>query len=303
MTTLIHQLVRPTLVALVLITTLGEGKARCQTELLVSVDWLAEHVRDPDLVLLHVGQKAEYDSSHIPGARFVQMQDFSLPRVEGELTLQMAAPEALRTKLEELGISDDSRVVVYYGNDWVTPSTRVLYALYYAGLGDRTSLLNGGMQAWKRAGQPTTAEPPRLARGRLSARPARQDAIVEAEYVQASPKRAKHVLVDARPPVYWDGTEPKDGHMPAGHIAGAKNIPYTTLVDDALKVDLAGIRKAFSEAGIAPGDTVVGYCFIGQYATATLFAARLLGHPVKLYDGSMDDWNRRKLPVVKAAGK
>jgi thiosulfate/3-mercaptopyruvate sulfurtransferase len=260
-------------------------------------------VRDPNLVLLHVGQKAGYDSSHIAGARFIQMQDVSLPRVEGELTLQMATAETLRAKFEELGISDDSRIIVYYGNDWVTPSTRILYALYYAGLGGRTSLLNGGMPAWLRAGQPVTAEPPRVARGRLTPRAANQELIVGSEFVQATPKRTRHVLVDARPPVYWDGTEPKDGHMPAGHIPGAKNVPYTTLVDDALEIDLPAIRKAFREAGINEGDTIVGYCFIGQYATATLFAARLLGHPVKLYDGSMDDWNRRGLPVEKAAAK
>ena len=123
---------------------------------------------------------------------------------------------------------------------------------------------------------------------------------MESEFVQSAPKLAGHVLVDARPPVYWDGTEPKDGHMPAGHIPGALNVPYTTLVDDALNVDLPAIRKVFQQAGINEGDTVVGYCFIGQYATATLFAARLLGHPVKLYDDSMDDWNRRSLPVEKA---
>jgi len=271
------------------------------TELLVNADWLAEHLRDPNLVLLHVGEKPEYDASHIPGARFIRMQDLSLPRVEGELTLELASPDAIRAQLEQFGISDDSRVVVYYGNDWVTPSTRVLYALYYAGLGDRTSLLNGGMPAWLRAGHAVTAEQPAVARGRLSARAARRDVIADAEFVRGTAQRTGHVLVDARPPVYWDGTEPKDGDTPAGHIPGARNVPYTTLVDDALHVDLPGIERAFRAAGIMPGDTVVGYCFIGQYATASLFAARLLGHPVKLYDGSMDDWNRRGLPVEKAA--
>ena len=63
--------------------------------------------------------------------------------------LEMPEPDSLRARLETLGISDESRVIVYYGNDWVSPATRVVFTLDYAGLGDSSALLDGGMQAWK----------------------------------------------------------------------------------------------------------------------------------------------------------
>ena len=96
------------------------------------------------LVLLHVGVKAEFEAEHIPGARFVAPSDLSILRAEGALILQLLPPDALRAVLESLGISDDSRVIVYFGKDWVSPSTRVTFSLDAAGLGDRTSILDGG---------------------------------------------------------------------------------------------------------------------------------------------------------------
>jgi thiosulfate/3-mercaptopyruvate sulfurtransferase len=88
-----------------------------------------------------------------------------------------------------------------------------------------------------------------------------------------------------------------------GHIAGAKSVPFTGIADDEnvfrSQSDLAAL---FAKAGVKPGDTVVGYCHIGQQATGTLFAARLLGYPVKLYDGSFEDWSAHAdLPVENPA--
>ena len=86
-----------------------------------------------------------------------------------------------------------------------------------------------------------------------------------------------------------------------GHILGAKSIPFNSMNDETAKLKSAEeIRAIFSKAGVQPGDTIVAYCHVGQQATAVLFAARTLGHPVLLYDGSFDDWNKRtELPVVK----
>ena len=97
-------------------------------DLLVSTAWLAQHAADPDLVLLHVGDKAGYDKAHIPGARFVNLRDISRPADPSTtsapaLTLEMPPADALKADLEKLGISDNSRIVVYYGKDWVSPAT------------------------------------------------------------------------------------------------------------------------------------------------------------------------------------
>ena len=102
-----------------------------RADLLVTSDWLATQRQNPKLVLLHVGQKEEYDAGHIPGARYLQLRDISTPMTRDTtvLALEMPAVDDLRQRLERLGISDDSRIVIYYGNDWVSPSTRALLAL------------------------------------------------------------------------------------------------------------------------------------------------------------------------------
>ena len=91
--------------------------------------WLVDHRGEKNLVLLHVGVPADFEKEHIPGAIPVNPQDFAIPRVEGALVLQLLPPEQLRAKLEGYGISDDSRVVVYFGKDFVSGTTRVYFSL------------------------------------------------------------------------------------------------------------------------------------------------------------------------------
>jgi thiosulfate/3-mercaptopyruvate sulfurtransferase len=121
----------------------------------VSTAWLAEHLKDPDLVLLHVGDPYEYVNRHIPGARLVGMRDVSVTthdhQTNAGLSLELPAPDSLRARLQALGISDRSRVVVYYADDWVSPATRVLFTLDAAGLGARAALVDGGLTACRSA--------------------------------------------------------------------------------------------------------------------------------------------------------
>jgi thiosulfate/3-mercaptopyruvate sulfurtransferase len=272
--------------------------------LVVSQAWLAEHINDADLVLLHVGEREEYASRHLPGARYFAMDDVSLPRSEGSLTLQLPPVEELRQRLAARGISDDSRIVVYWGTDWVSPSTRIVLALDYAGFGDRTSILDGGMPAWVAADRAVTSEVPEEKPGRLTAKSAK-DLIVDVDWVAqyASSPRAGYALVDARDPVFYDGVSASQGRN--GHIPNAVSVPFGELVEDE-SLHIASnekLRQAFERAGVKPGDIVVGYCHIGQQATAMLFAARLLGHEVRLFDGSMQEWAREpSRQVVKSGG-
>jgi len=264
----------------------------------VSTEWLAKHLKDPDLVLLHVGEKAEYDAGHIPGARYVRLDDVSVTSHDhaNGLMLEMPQPDSLRARLEALGISDRSRVVVYYGNDWVSPATRVIFTLDYAGLGASAALLDGGMQAWKTEGRPLTTDAPRQSRGQLAALRVKP-IVVDASWVKSRLGSPGLHLIDGRAAAFYDGVE--KGGSRKGHVAGAKSIPYTEIADDKLYLKKPDqLRALFARAGVAPGDTVVAYCHIGQQATAVLFAARSLGHPVLLYDGSYQDWSRRaELPV------
>ena len=87
--------------------------------MVVSTAWLAQHLNDENLVLLHLGPKPEYDTAHIPGARFITFNDISNSDTTSEtgLTLQMPAPDDLRARLEKIGISNSSRIIVSYARD------------------------------------------------------------------------------------------------------------------------------------------------------------------------------------------
>jgi len=264
--------------------------------LVVDAAWLKAHIADPDLVLLHVGDKAEYEAAHIPGARFVTQRDISVSDHSGKgLMLEMPAAEDLRHRLEGLGISDKSRVVVYYGKDWVSPSTRVMFTLDYAGLGARSSLLDGGQEAWVRAGGAVTKDVAPAKTGTLSPLKVRP-IVVDAATVKARLGTAGVAVVDGRDAAFYDGVETGGAHGQqhrTGHIRGAFSIPYTSITDDRLLIKSdAELAAIFAKAGVKPNDTVIGYCHIGQQTTAMLFAARTLGHPVLLYDGSFEDWSR-----------
>jgi thiosulfate/3-mercaptopyruvate sulfurtransferase len=209
--------------------------------------------------------------------------------------LEMPTAESLRERLQKLGISNDSRIVVYYGTDWVSPSTRVVFTLDYAGLGARTALLDGGMPAWIREGNKVTdkATPPRVGTlAPLHIKPI----VVDAAYVKEHIGKPGVSIVDGRDASFYDGVQQGNTHMAphrAGHIAGAKSVPFTEIAYDNLLLKSPNeLAALFTKAGVQPGDTIVGYCHIGQQATAMLFAARSLGHPVLLYDGSFQEWSR-----------
>ena len=264
----------------------------------VSTDWLAKNLKAPNLVLLHVGEKSEYDAGHIPGARFVKLDDISVSAHDRQtgLALEMPQPDSLRARLEALGISDRSHVIVYYGNDWVSPATRVIFTLDYAGLGASASLLDGGMLAWKAEGRPLSTDLAKPAPGQLAALKVKP-IVVDAAWVKSRLGDPKFHLIDGRAAVFYDGVE--TGGSRKGHVAGARSLPFTEVFDEKLRLrSPEQVRALLAKAGVAPGDTVVAYCHIGQQATAVLFAARSVGHPVLLYDGSYQDWSRRsELPV------
>lgn len=291
---------------LVGVSSRGTGQ---ESPLLVDPDWVAERLENPALVLLHVGPEEGYAEEHLPGAVLVRLDEIAAPEDHEAgtgLSLQMPEPAALAETLESMGIGDDSRVVVYYGTDWVTASTRVVYTLDWIGLGRSTSLLDGGMQRWKEEGHGVTAEVPTPERGSLTPRP-RPELVVTADWVRDRLDSAGYVLVDARAPVHYDGIQPTYLHrtpVRMGHIPGAVNVPFSSIVDDRLRIRPPGeLRALFAGAGVEPGDTVVGYCHLGQFATLTLFGARMIGHTVRLYDGSFQEWGSLDgLPVESGGG-
>ncbi len=299
--------------AAVIVASLGIGRpaAAQRDQILVNTAWLAKHLKDPNLVLLHVGTNGEYGAMHIPGARFVGLDDISVSEhTQQGLMLEMPTAESLRERLQKLGISNDSRIVVYYGTDWVSPATRVVFTLDYAGLGTQTALLDGGMPAWIRDGNKVTDKAAPLRVGTLAPLHIKP-IVVDAAYVKEHIGKPGVSVVDGRDASFYDGVQQGNTHgaaQRAGHIAGAKSVPFTEIAYDNLLVKSPNeLAALFAKAGVQPGDTIIGYCHVGQQATAMLFAARSLGHPVLLYDGSFQDWSRltpaESYPVETSAKK
>jgi thiosulfate/3-mercaptopyruvate sulfurtransferase len=265
--------------------------------LLVSPAQLAEQMKDPGLVVLHVGEQSAFEAEHIPAARLITLQEISTPP-DSALSLQLPAVEKLQAAFEKKGISNDSRIVIYFEKDRIQQATRVFFTLDYLGLARQSSILDGGLAAWKAENRPVTSQVTEPAPGKLNVT-ADPGIVADIGYVSANLHNRDVLLLDARLPEFYDGTSA--GRMPrAGHIPGAVNVPYTNTVDGATRLkDSAALEALFRAAGAGPGKSLVAYCHIGQQATALYFAARVAGLNVRLFDGSFEEWSRRNdLPVT-----
>ncbi len=268
--------------------------------MLVSPAWLQQHLADPGLVLLQVGDRAEYDREHIAGARYLEVRSISGRSATG-LSLEMLPIAQLDSVLSTLGISAGSQVVVYFGSDWVSPTTRAWLTLQYAGLGDRASILDGGLPAWKAAGGPVSTDIPAPAGNTRLVTTPNQALIVDADWIRARLAAPQLRLVDARDPQFYQGLDAGSGTR-TGHLPGARSIPFTSVTDSVGRfLPDTALRRIFQEAGVSQRDEIVAYCHIGQQATAVVFAARLLGYNARLYDGSFQDWSQRDELAVEGA--
>ena len=261
----------------------------------VSSQWLADHLNDPNVVVLHLAfSRREYTSGHIPGARFLWFNDVA-PSTP-DLSTELPSVARLDSLFESLGVSDNSRIVVYGAT--VTPLVaRVFVTLDYLGAGDRTAVLDGGFNAWKAEGRSVSTETPKVARGTYTPR-VRSDAVVDARFVKANVNAPGIRILDARTPNFYSG-EGGGGPRP-GHVESAKNIPFVTLTDSTGRMkDRATLASMFSSAGVQPSDRVVTYCHVGQQASLLFLAARYAGLKASLYDGSFEDWSSRDdTPVI-----
>ena len=236
-------------------------------------------------------------SSHIPRAQFIQLADISTPRGQG-LTLELPPVDQLKATFEKLGVSDNSRIVIYFGKDWVTPTSRVFMTLDYLGFGDRTSILDGGLPMWRAEGKPVTGDLVEPKKGSLTPH-LNSKLIVDAAWVKNNLDKPEVRILDARAPQFYTGAE--QGRMPrGGHIPHAKNIPFSSLVEDSNNKfkSANALRDLFNAADVKPNSSVATYCHIGQQASLLYFVARYLGYDAHVYDGSFEDWSQRtELPV------
>ena len=259
-------------------------------EMLVSTEWLAAHLNDPKVVVLQEGDdRGEYEKEHVPGTRFLKDDDFTTGH-QG-LMVELPPVERLKQTFEELGISDDTRVVIYT-TQWYPGAGRAYLTLDYFGHAN-TALLDGSMARWKAEGRPVTAQVPEITKGTITPRVNESARAMLSDAKMASEPGGPNLLVDSRPLKRYT-----DGHLPgAAHIFWEE-----TVVNAKQPVFLPPdeLRKLFESRGLAPGKKLITYCEVGLQASHMYFVAKYLGYDVSMFDGSFYQWHEvEKLPVVK----
>jgi thiosulfate/3-mercaptopyruvate sulfurtransferase len=259
---------------------------------LVSTSWLAEHLGEPDLVVVdsswHMpasgrSGRAECLAAHIPGARFLdidEVRDKANPAPH-----MLPSAEDFGAAMAALGVGRDDRIVVY-DNSPTRNAARGWFMIRHFGA-DQVAILDGGFQKWTAESRPTEAgeAKPRAARFDPHERPG--------ELIAKSDVLACGILLDARGQGRFEGSEPdpRPGVAPV-HIPGAHNLPFGKLYrEDGTFRDLDEIRALFKAAGIDPAEPFTASCGSGVTANSLIFAAHLLGADGnRLYDGSWSEW-------------
>jgi thiosulfate/3-mercaptopyruvate sulfurtransferase len=262
---------------------------------LVTTDWLADHLDDPDLVLLEVDeQPLVYRRGHIQGAHAVDWRT----ELRDPVTRDLPTPEAMRELFARIGLTSSSAFVVLYGdkNNWHAAFGYWLLRLY--GI-ENLALLDGGRQLWLTQQRPMVTEIPDAAPADEPTTPAASAELRASWWDVLEAARAGHTLVDVRTPAEYQGqiaTEPgylEERAQRAGHIPTAVNVPWDEATDpDGRFRPLEQLRARYGEAGVSADQPTIAYCRIGERSAHTWFVLHeLLGHPdVRNYDGSWTEW-------------
>ncbi len=266
---------------------------------LVSTDWLAAHLSDPDLRILDASYyladmgrdaKAEYDAAHIPGARFFDIDEISDHR---SALPHMAPPvEKFMSRMRAMGVGDGHQVVVYDGMGLFS-AARVWWLFRLMGKTE-IAVLDGGFPKWQAEGREVEDLPPMMRDRHMTVQ--RQAHLVkDVTQVAAASKLGDWQIVDARSPGRFKGEEPEARPgLRAGHIPGAFNVHYATLLNaDGTMKEPAELSAAFESAGVDLSKRVITTCGSGVTAAILMLALERIGHKdVSLYDGSWAEWGQ-----------
>ncbi len=264
---------------------------------LVSADWLAAHLKDSDLRIFDAtwflptmerDAKAEYDAGHIPGARFFDIDEISDQRSE---LPHMAPPvEKFMSRMRAMGVGDGHQVVVY-DSLGLFSAARVWWLFRLMGQ-KNIAVLDGGLPKWLAAGHPITKDKPTIRDRHMTVVP-RNDLVKDVTQVARAAKLGDYTIIDARAADRFRGEadEPRAG-MRKGHIPGAYNVPFTTLLNaDGTMKDPDGIRAVFTTAGADLTKPVITTCGSGVTAAVLALALERIGKTDhSLYDGSWSEW-------------
>ncbi len=264
-------------------------------EVLVSTDWVADHIGDPAYRLVEVDEDtAAYAGGHIEGAIAWHWKE----DLHEDLRREFLSQEGLTELLRRSGVGPDTTVVLYGGNNnWF--ATYAYWLLRYLGF-DRVKLVDGGRKKWELEERPlTTDEPAYGAAEPGSLAPVRQDVRAFRDDVLAHIGGAGRTMVDVRSPAEFSGEVLAPPHLPQeqaqvpGHVPGAANVPWASAAadDGSFKTD-AELTALYGGVGVTPDTDVIAYCRIGERSSHTWFVLHeLLGYPrVRNYDGSWTEY-------------
>lgn len=270
------------------------------TAYFVASDWLAEHINDPQIQVLDArmappgitdrDMAAEYRAGHLPGAAFFDIE--ALSDTQSPYPHMLPRPEAFALAMREMGIDASKHIVVYDLGDLFS-APRAWWMLRTFGVG-QVSILAGGLAGWQREGLALERGPVSHPESEFTARFATSEVKRLTDVLLISHEGSAQI-VDARPAPRFKGEadEPRPGLL-RGHIPGARNIPWNTLVEDGALRPTDELEAIFENAGIDIHKPVVASCGSGVTAAVVVLALTTLGAAdVTLYDGSWGEWGSR----------
>ena len=273
---------------------------------LVTTDWLAEHLSDDSVVVGEVDENPDlYDEGHITGAVKLHWRDDLQDPVERDLVDK----PTFERLMSERGISNDSTLVLYGDkNNWFAA-----YAYWYLKIygHEDVRILDGGRQKWADEGREFTAETPQPPQAEYKASERDESIRTYRDSVKEGIGEQSKALVDVRSPQEYTGEliappgYEQEGAQRAGHIPTAASIPWATAVrDDGTFKSVDELRGLYEGKGVTPEKEVTAYCRIGERSAHTWFVLReLLGYEqVRNYDGSWTEWgNLVDVPIEKGS--